>query len=147
MSTTKSRTESVDRSTAPRGGWNIALWILQGLTAAFFAIASALPKLIAHSSAVEFFDEIGWNSAGMYIIGVLELAGAIALVIPILSGLAAVAFMGLMVGALITSFVALDGKNFFTPILLFVIAAIIAWGRRDRLVELLAFVSIRRRNA
>lgn len=53
----------------------IALRTLQVVLALFYVIASALPKLIAHPSAVEGFDEMGWGSAGMYIIGVLELAG------------------------------------------------------------------------
>ena len=36
------------------------------LLALFYAFASALPKLIAHPSAAEGFDEMGWGSAGMY---------------------------------------------------------------------------------
>jgi len=52
----------------------IALRTLQVVLALFYVIASALPKLIAYPAAVESFDKMGWGSAGMYTIGVLELA-------------------------------------------------------------------------
>jgi len=42
---------------------------------------------------------LGIGAAGMHAIGVLEVAGAIALVIPRLCGLAALAFVALMSGA------------------------------------------------
>ncbi|MBT2366670.1 DoxX family protein [Streptomyces sp. ISL-10] len=38
----------------------------------------------------------------MYLVGGLELAGAVALVIPILAGVSAIALMGLMIGAFVT---------------------------------------------
>lgn len=120
---------------------NITLWVLQVLTGAFFIIASAFPKLIAHSSAVEFFDQMGWGRWFMYLIGVLELAGGVALLIPILSGLAALAFIGLMVGAFITQLAVFNGDNALTPVILLVIMAVIAWGRRGRTAELIARVT------
>ena len=52
-------------------------------------------------SAVEGFDRMGWGSAGMYAIGALELAGGIALLIPVLQSVAAMALSGLMVGAFV----------------------------------------------
>lgn len=115
----------------------IALRGLQVLLALFMGVASAVPKLIAHSSAVESFDEIGWGSAGMYIIGVLELAGAIALLIPVLQSLAAMAFIALMVGAFVVQVAVFDGQYAATPLILIVPFALIAWARRDSNAELL----------
>ncbi|CCK30858.1 integral membrane protein [Streptomyces davaonensis JCM 4913] len=121
----------------------IALRGLQILLALFFGLASALPKLIAHSSAVEIFDELGWGSAGMYTIGALELAGAVALLIPVLQSVAGIALSALMVGAFIVSLTAFDGENAATPLILIIPLALIAWARRGHNAELLRLVSQR----
>ena len=67
---------------------NIALWVLQVLTAGVFVMA-AVPKLIADPQAVAGFTMMGLGVTGMYAVGVLEVLGAVALLIPALSGLAA----------------------------------------------------------
>ncbi|MFE6283937.1 DoxX family protein [Streptomyces sp. NPDC057877] len=115
----------------------IALRALQVLLALFFAVASALPKLIAHSSAMETFDDIGWGGAGMYTIGVLELAGAAALLIPALQSVSAMALSALMVGAFIVQLTVFDGQYAATPLILIVPLALIAWARRSHNAELL----------
>ncbi|MFD9317305.1 DoxX family protein [Streptomyces sp. NPDC060053] len=115
----------------------IALRGLQVLLALFYGIASALPKLIAHPSASDAFDEMGWGSAGMYTIGALELAGAVALLIPVLQSVAAVALGALMVGAFVVQVVVFDGQNAATPLILLVPLALIAWKRRESNAELL----------
>ncbi|MFE5187687.1 DoxX family protein [Streptomyces sp. NPDC056628] len=136
MSDTRSRTV-LARSAFPRGrGARIALRGLQILLALFYALASALPKLIAHPSAAEAFDRLGWGSTGMYTIGVLELAGAVALLIPVLQSVAAIALSALMVGAFIVSVTALGGENAATPLILIVPLALIAWARRGSLADL-----------
>lgn len=99
------------------------------MLALFYAFASALPKLIAHPSAVESFDTLGWGSAGMYTIGSLELAGAIGLLISALASLAAASLGALMVGAFITQLTAFDGEYAATPLILIVPLALIAWVR------------------
>ncbi|EMF55311.1 MULTISPECIES: DoxX family protein [Streptomyces] len=118
-------------STARSKGARISLRALQIVLALFYAFASALPKLIAHPSAVESFDTLGWGSAGMYSIGALELAGAIGLLIPALASVAAVSLGALMVGAFITQITAFDGQYAATPLILMVPLALIAWTRRQ----------------
>jgi hypothetical protein len=118
----------------------IALRGLQVLLALFYAIASALPKLIAHPSAAEGFDEMGWGSAGMYTIGVLELAGAIALLIPVLQSVSAVALSALMVGAFVVQVTVFEGENAATPLILIVPLALIAYARRGHNADLLRLV-------
>ncbi|QYX80850.1 DoxX family protein [Streptomyces akebiae] len=116
----------------PRGkGARISLRALQIALALFYGFASALPKLIAHPSAVESFETLGWGSAGMYTIGVLELAGAVGLLIPVLAPVAAVSLGALMVGAFITQITAFDGEYAATPLILIVPLALIAWVRRQ----------------
>ncbi|MFD6923269.1 DoxX family protein [Streptomyces sp. NPDC059944] len=117
----------------------IALTALQVVLGLFFAIASAVPKLIAHPSAVESFDKLGWGHTGMYIIGALELAGGVALMIPLLDSVAAVALMALMVGAFIVN-VVIDGPYPATPLILMLPLALIAWARRGHTTELLDLV-------
>ncbi|MET8979886.1 DoxX family protein [Streptomyces sp. NPDC004539] len=114
----------------------LALRGLQVLLALFFGVASALPKLIAHPSAVESFDRIGWGAPGMYAIGLLELAGAVALLIPALQTPGAAGLAALMVGAFITQLTVFDGENAVTPVIVFVLLAVIAWVRRGSVVGL-----------
>lgn len=118
----------------------IALRTLQVVLALFFALASALPKLIAHPSAADGFAEMGWGDAGMYLIGALELAGAVALLVPVLQSVAAVALSGLMVGAFVVQVSVFDGENAATPLILIVPLALIAWARRGHNAQLLRLV-------
>lgn len=115
----------------------VALRGLQVLLALFFAIPSAGPKLIAHSSASEIFDTMGWGGTGMYAVGVLELAGAIGLLVPVLQSAAATGLAALMVGAFITQVTVFEGENAATPLVLLVPLALIAWARRGHNTDLL----------
>ncbi|MFC9509724.1 DoxX family protein [Streptomyces sp. NPDC057002] len=115
----------------------IALRGLQVLLALFYAIPSALPKLIAHPSAAESFEKLGWGSAGMYTIGALELAGAVALLIPVLQSVAGVALSALMVGAFVVQIAVFDGQYAATPLILIVPLALIAWARRGHNADLM----------
>ncbi|MEV7318616.1 DoxX family protein [Streptomyces sp. NPDC093970] len=121
----------------------LALRAVQVLLALFYAVASALPKLIAHPTAVESFDRIGWGSTGMYVIGALELAGAVALLIPVLQSVAATALGALMVGAFIVQLTVFDGQNAATPLILIVPLALIAWARRGQNARLWGLARLR----
>ncbi|MGW4906687.1 DoxX family protein [Streptomyces sp. NPDC004270] len=131
--TTASAAPVIAESATARGRRaRLALRTVQVLLALFYAIASALPKLTAHPSAVESFDSIGWGSAGMYTIGALELAGAVALLIPVLQSVAAMALSALMVGAFIVQLTVFDGQYAATPLILILPLALIAWARRGQ---------------
>ncbi|MGW1595740.1 DoxX family protein [Streptomyces sp. NPDC002343] len=128
---------SVRSRTGRARGARVALRVVQVLLALFFGLASALPKLIAHPTAVESFDRIGWGDGAMYAIGALELAGAVALLIPALQSLSAIALGALMVGAFLVQLTAFDGRNAATPLILIVPLALIAWTRRSHTTALL----------
>ncbi|MBT2488649.1 DoxX family protein [Streptomyces sp. ISL-96] len=115
----------------------ITVRVLRILLAVFFAVPSASPKLIGHSSAAEGFDKIGFGDWFMYLVGGLELAGAIALLIPVLSGVAALALGALMVGAFVTQLMVFDGQNAATPLILLVPLMVIAWNRRHHITSAL----------
>lgn len=124
----------------PGKGLNIALWVLQVLLAVFFAAASAFPKLTDHPSTAPSFDAIGYGDWFMYLIGALELAGAIGLLIPLLSGFTALAFIALMVGAFVYEVTVIGAGFWYTPVILIVLFAFIAWGRWDRTVALFTWL-------
>ncbi|MFI6337582.1 DoxX family protein [Streptomyces sp. NPDC050535] len=138
--TSVTRTPSAAAGTPRSRGARISLGALQVTLGLFYAFASALPKLIAHPSAAEGFDKLGWGSTGMYIIGALELAGGIALLIPLLSSVAAVSLSALMVGAFIVNVTVLHGPYVATPLILILPLALIAWARRSHTTELLRLV-------
>ena len=71
-------------------------------------------------------------------VGVLEVAGAVGLLIPLLSSLAALRFAAVMVGAAMTNQFLLE-ESPWLPLALLVVAAVIAWARRSSsiLVDLL----------
>jgi hypothetical protein len=87
---------------------NVTLWTAQILLAACFAFV-ATPKLLGDPTAVAAFKSIGFGQWFRYLTGSCELAGAVGLVIPRLSGLAAIGLVGLMVGATLTNLFLMPG--------------------------------------
>jgi putative oxidoreductase len=120
-----------------------ALWVLQILMGVFFIVASAAPKFWGDPYAVQIFTEIGAGQWLRYLVGVIELAGGIGLMVPRLAGPAAAGLMGLMIWAGYTQAVVLDEPAMVvTPVIIFVLAAVIAWGRRESIA---AWIPERRR--
>lgn len=108
------------------------LWTVQILIGVFFVVASAVPKFIGDAYAVEIFNQIGAGQWFRYLVGALELAGGIGLMVPRLVGPAAVGLMGLMIGAAYTQAVVLDAAIMVTtPAILFTVLAVVAYGRRE----------------
>lgn len=122
--------------TTGRAG-NAALWTLQVLLAAVYAF-SAYGKLTAEAQNVAGFAAMGLGNTGMYIIGALELAGAIAMFVPVLTGLAALCFVALMIGAVIMTAAVGGGVLVLIPATVGVLAAVVAWSRRDSTRSLIA---------
>jgi len=121
----------------PSRAANIGLWTLQVLLAAVYAF-SAYGKLTADPQNVAGFEAMGLGTPGMYIIGALELAGAIAMFVPRLTGLAALCFVALMIGAVIATLAVGGGMLAVIPAVVLVLVAIVAWGRRDSTRALVA---------
>jgi uncharacterized membrane protein YphA (DoxX/SURF4 family) len=116
---------------------NAGLWTLQVLLAAVYAF-SAFGKLTADAQNVAGFEAMGLGATGMYLIGALELAGAIAMFVPRLTGLAALCFVALMIGAVTITWVVMGGMLVAIPVTVGVLAAVLAWGRRDSTRRLIA---------
>lgn len=116
---------------------NIGLWTLQVLLAVAYTFSGVL-KLSADAQNVAGFEAMGLGMAGMYVIGALELAGAIAMFIPRLTGLAALCFVALMIGAVTITWVMFGPGLALIPAVVGVLAAVVAYGRRDSTRALLA---------
>ncbi|MQS16183.1 DoxX family membrane protein [Streptomyces kaniharaensis] len=114
-----------------------SVWTLRILLALFFALASALPKLLALPAATTVFDAIGWGHWFMYLTGLVELAGAVGLLVERLAGPAATALIVFLVFAFVTQLTAMHGENAGTPFIFMVPLAVIAWNRRAEGAELL----------
>ncbi|HZM82949.1 MAG TPA: DoxX family protein [Candidatus Limnocylindrales bacterium] len=92
----------------PRRVLAIVSWTLQVLLGAFFIFVS-VPKLTLHPDVVVGFSALGTGHWFIYFVGACELAGGIGLMIPRLSGVAAIGLAGLMIGATITNLFLLPG--------------------------------------
>ena len=119
-------------------GLHRTLWALQIVLGVFLIVASAGPKLFGETNAVQTFEDMGAAPWFRYLVGLLELAGGIGLLVPRLAGLAAVGLALLMVGAAVTqAFILHGGALVLTPVVLFALFVFIAWGRRHSIRRLL----------
>lgn len=124
------------RTRSSRRALNLTLWVFQALLAFQFA-ASGFLKVASDPTMVDMFATIGAGQWFRYVVGVLEVAGAVGLLVPRLSGLAALGLVGLMVGAAVTNVFVL-GTGPWLPVGFLVVSALIAWGRLPRTKALLS---------
>ena len=116
--------------------------VLRVLLAAVF-LSSGVRKWLGDDGMTATFAELGAGQWLRYVIGTLEIAGAIALLVPFLAGVAALVLIGVMVGATLSEAFVLDGGNPVTPAILLALAAIVAWYRRETILPVLQRLDIR----
>ena len=117
-------------------GLNIALWIAQVLCAAMFLFAGGM-KLVGPPEAVQGFEAIGFGQWFRYLTGILEVAGGIALLVPAAAPFGALLLICVMVGAVLTHLFLLPGSP-APALVLMLLCALIAWGRRARIQAVLS---------
>ena len=108
----------------------VALWVAQAVLALQLASGGIL-KLIGDAAMVDLFTDIGAGQWFRYAVGLVELAGAVGLLIPRLCGLAALGVTALLVGATVTN-VAI-GVAPWLPLVLLLVAATVAYARRSEI--------------
>lgn len=86
---------------------------------------------------VTLFADIGAGQWLRHVVGVLELAGAIGLLVPAVAGAAAAGLTALMTGALLTRVAVLDGPP-VAEIVFLVAVAVVGYHRRAQLRSLAA---------
>jgi putative oxidoreductase len=113
----------------------VGAWTLQGIVAvAFLAAGSA--KLAGVPFMVDLFAQIGLGQWFRVTTGVVEVAGAIALLVPGLASIGALWLGGTMVGAVATHLFVLHTSP-VPAIVLGLLNAFVVYLRRDELVALL----------
>jgi len=110
-----------------RRAQNVGLWVAQIGLALLFAGAGA-SKLAGSPAMVDMFSDVGAGQWLRYVVGALEVAGAVGLLVPRLTVAAACGLAALMVGATLANVFLLDASPLL-PIALAVVAGAIAWAR------------------
>jgi putative oxidoreductase len=113
---------------ASRKGVNIALWVLQALLALAF-LGAASGKLLGKPEMVALFEAIGIGQWFRYVTGLIELTGALLIVIPRTKFFGAALLSVVMVGAALTHLFILHNAP-TAPTVLLVLAGVVAWARR-----------------
>ena len=102
----------------------IGLWAVRIVLAAQFAVGGVL-KLVADPTMVTMFGDIGAGQGLRLLVGACEVAGAIGLLVPRLTRLAAIGLVFLMIGAAVTNVVALHISP-AVPLALLALALLVA---------------------
>ena len=117
---------------ATRSRWVAALsWVPRIALALVFA-GAGFSKIAGEPAMIELFSDIGAGQGLRYVVGTLEIAGAIGVLVPRLCGLAAAGLALLMIGATIVNVAVLGVSPVFT-LFLFALAAVTVWLRRHQL--------------
>ena len=132
-----------DPAAGPRRLTSTLLWATQILLAAFFLFVAAGSKLAASHGAVQEFGAIGAGQWFRYLVGIVELVGAIGLLTP-WAGLAAAWLAADMAGATIINATVLHnttyGPNVWLTAILCAVFALVAYGRRQQIKRLAAAI-------
>ncbi|GGP44564.1 DoxX family protein [Saccharothrix coeruleofusca] len=124
-----------ERTATARTAVSVLVWGLQLALAAYFAYSGSL---LFGDDFVNKFDRIGFGQWLRYLTGVLEVGGAVGLLVPRLCGLAALGLMGVMTGAVVTELFLVDNGDASLPAALLGLAAVVALVRRDTVIALYA---------
>ena len=111
----------------------VLTWLGRALLALVFLGAGA-SKLVGEPAMVTMFADVGAGQWLRYAVGTLEVLGAVGVLVPRTSPLAAVGLALLMVGATATNLTVL-GASPWLPLLLLVLAGLVAWAGREPLLH------------
>lgn len=106
----------------------ILVWSLQ-IALGLLYLMAGIGKLSGMPEMVALFRAIGAGQWLRYAIGVIETAGGLALFVPSLSGLAALALCPVMLGAIIVS-VIVPHESLLPPIISLAGLVVVMWMRR-----------------
>lgn len=113
----------------------IATWTITVVLAAFFLFAGGM-KLSGAQAQVDNFAHWGYAEWFLYIVGVVETAGAIGLLMPRIAVFAVLLLGGTMLGASLTHLVHDEMKAFPIPLVIVGLLAVVGYARRAPLVAL-----------
>ena len=116
---------------------NIVLWIVAGVLAAMFLLAGVMKVAMPKEKLLPTMQwSKTWSDPQLRALGMVEVLGAIGLILPwalniapVLTPLAAVGCAIVMVGAMLTHIRMKDYKGIGMPLVLLVLALVVAAGR------------------
>ena len=108
----------------------IALWLTQVALALMFLMAGG-SKLAGVPAMVSLFDAIGVGQWFRYVTGVIEVTSGIALLVPSAAIFGAMLLVPTMIGAVAANLFL--GQSPAAPLVLLLVAATVAWSRRNQL--------------
>lgn len=114
---------------------SIGIWSLTVILAAFFLLAGGL-KLQATPSQIENFAHWGYPRWFLYVIGAIEVIGAVGLLVPRLAVFAVVLLGATMFGASLTHLVHNEMMAVPIPLIIVGLLAVVGYARRGPLVAL-----------
>ncbi len=114
-------------------GANIALWIVQALLALAF-VGAASGKLLGKPEMVALFEAVGVGQWFRYVTGLMELTGALLVVVPRTKFFGAALLSMVMVGAVLTHLFILHNAP-TAPTVLLALAGLVAWARRGEVLR------------
>jgi putative oxidoreductase len=126
---------------APSRTMPIVLWVLRALMAALFLFA-AFAKLTSLQMEVDAFAMLPVGQWFRYLVGLLELAGGICVLIPTISGLGAIVLLVVDVGAFFAQILFLH-QDWIHPIVIGAILVALIYLQRDAVRERLISASSR----
>ena len=112
----------------------VGIWTLLVLLAALFTL-QGVDKLSPNTVWRQGFERYGYPAGSHLVVGVVELAGGILLLVPLLSGYAALVLATVMIGASGTHVVFGETPPAIATLVLAVIFLLLAYGRRPARVH------------
>jgi len=109
----------------------IALWVTQVVLALAFLMAGG-SKLAGVPAMVSLFGQLGVGQWFRYVTGAIELTAGIALLIPAAAIFGAMLLIPTMIGAIVVNVFVVPASP-VAPLVLLLLAAAVAWARRDQL--------------
>jgi putative oxidoreductase len=109
----------------------VALWLTQVALALMFLMAGG-SKLAGVPAMVSLFDQVGVGQWFRYVTGIIELTGGIALLIPSAAVFGAMLLIATMIGAIVVNVFVVPASP-VPPLVLLLLAATVAWARRDQI--------------
>ena len=113
----------------------LALWVTQVALAAMFLFAGG-SKLAGAPAMVDLFAAIGLGQWFRYVTGAIEISAAVALLIPSAAPFGAIVLVPTMLGAAAANLFL--GQSPVVPLVLALVAAAVAWSRRNQLQGVLS---------
>ena len=112
----------------------VAVWVLSVVLALLFVLAAA-PKMLRLSVWIDKFSSWGYSEWFVVTIGVLELLGAVLLLIPRLAFIGVGLLAVIMLGAGYTHIANGEGLEVIRPAVFLSLLLVVGWARRPGRVE------------